>query len=110
MVTPPTSKLQILAREYALGHLTIGEIATLLERDVVDVLEAFERFGCGRTIDQIRLSESERMRILREIAEDRAARGGEPAYSRAAVARDTIASERLEGVDARRWILRGDSE
>jgi hypothetical protein len=36
----------------------------LLERDVVDVLEVFERFGCGRTIDQIRLSDSERVRIL----------------------------------------------
>lgn len=109
-MTPFIWKLQILAREYALGHLTIGEIATLLERDVVDVLETFERFSYCRTIQQIRLGDSERARILEGIDKDRVARAGVPAYSWAAVARDAIASERLAGVDARRWILRGGSE
>lgn len=109
-MTPRNSRLRTLWREYARGHLTMSEIATLLGRDVVDVLQAFEDLGYSRTVDQIRLTESERARIVNTIATDRLARGGAPAYRRVEVARDAIASERIEGMDARRWIRRGDSE
>ena len=52
----------------------------------------------------IRLDEDARSRILALMEQDRRARGGRPAYDRAYVQRDVIASERIEGVDAREWV------
>ncbi len=97
-MTLDEERYKILFREYALGHLTMREVATLLGHDVVDVLVEFEHLGDSRTIDQNRLNAFERSTILERIERDRLARGGEPVYSADAVARDVIASERLERV------------
>jgi hypothetical protein len=68
------------------------------------VIFLLEENGFQRPLDVIRLSDEERAEILRKMRTDRLQRGGVPEYCKDLVDRDVIASERIEGVDARPWI------
>lgn len=91
---------------YAEGRATVEEVAAVLELSVPDVVALLEEHGFRRSVDGLRLSEDARNERLRLIRDERIARGGEPAPSAAHVARDVIASQRIEGIDARPWLHR----
>ena len=93
-----------IGRAYAEGRLSIHEVALLSDERPEDAVAFLETHGYCRPLDVIRLQDGERAAILQRIREDRLRRNGRPAFSREMVARVTIASERIENVDARRWI------
>jgi len=66
-----------------------------------DAIARLEREGHSREISEIRLDDSRRAAIVSRIRQDRLARRGKPVLSPEMVRREVIASERLEGIDAR---------
>ncbi len=96
--------VEVAGRAYSRGTLSLEDVAALLRLDPSDAILVLERCGYCRSLDAIRLDEDARSRILELMEQDRRARGGRPAYDRAYVQRDVIASERIEGVDAREWV------
>ena len=80
------------------GKLEIAEIGRLLSAKPSDVAAEFEQKGLIRSLATLRLSPEERQRRLLMMERHRAA--GVTA-SPALVARDVIASQRIEGIDAR---------
>jgi hypothetical protein len=100
------AQISVLGHAYVRGSLSIDDVATLLELHPVDAVALLESHGFNRRLEQIALHDSRRTQILSRMREDRLARTGEPAWTNESIARDVVASERLEGVDARRWIPR----
>lgn len=94
----------VVGRHYQRGTMELGEVAKLLGETPADTIALLEEHGFGRTLDTIALPEGQRSALLARIRRDRLERGGTPAYSREMVRRSTIASERIEGVDARPWL------
>lgn len=76
----------------------------MLDLEVPDAVALLEERGFRRSVDGLRLSADARHERLRRIREDRLARGGRPVPSPAYVVRDVIASQRIEGIDARSWL------
>jgi len=104
----PSQKLQIrvLGQAYARGSLSVVDVATLLELHPVDAVALLESQGFKRGLDRISLDDAGRAEIFARMRQDRLDRAGTPAWSPESIARDVVASERIEGVDARRWIPR----
>ncbi|MGH7582808.1 MAG: hypothetical protein ACREL5_06240 [Gemmatimonadales bacterium] len=96
----------IVGRQYARGELTLEEVGRLLELHPVDAVALLEAMDYVRRVDTIRLADVDRSRLLERIRVDRLRRKGVVPVSREAIGRDVIASERIEGIDARRWISR----
>jgi len=101
-----SERVNLVGRQYAEGTLTIQEVAQLLELHVVDAVAELEAKGFARDLSVISLTDTEQEQVLDRIRVDRQSRRGIYKPSREAIARDVVASERLEGVDARRWITR----
>jgi hypothetical protein len=97
-------QLRLVGRKYSEGVLTVDEVATLLSLDAEDVGFFLDTHGYARSLDRVRLPDDEREQILNAARADRLRRGGRPMLAPDLVARDTIASERIEEVDARQWI------
>jgi len=97
-------RLGIVGREYQRGALSLEEVAALLHADRMDSVVLLERFGYVRSIDNILMGEHERLAQYARIREDRLSRAGKLEPTPEQVARDVIASERIESVDARLWI------
>lgn len=102
------SRRVIAGQAYAEGRLSIAEIATFLGERVDDAIFWLEEHGYGRSIDTIVLSDEKRRERLEKIRADRLSRQGRPTPSRERILSDTVASERLEGVDARGWLTADD--
>lgn len=100
------ARISVLGHAYVRGSLSIGNVATLLELHPVDAVALLESHGFKRGLEQITLEDARRFQILTRMREDRMTRAGEPAWTNESIARDVVASERLEGIDARRWIPR----
>jgi len=102
------NRLKVIGRVYMTGEMDIDEVALLLGVDSPDAAALLEQHGYARPLGVITLSEEERERRYNAIREDRLNRRGatEPFAERSS--RDVVASERIEGVDARRWVPRGD--
>jgi len=95
----------VVGRHYQRGAIELDDVATLLGESRSDAIALLEEHGFGRTVETIRLPEEKRRECLAAIREDRLRRAGDPPpYSREVVRRSTIASERIEGVDARPWL------
>ncbi len=97
---------KVIGRAYAEGRLSLSEVAALLQMSSSDAVVFLETRGFCRSLETISFSDDERQRILAKVREDRLKRGGKPEGT-ALVARSVIASQRIEGVDARPWIPRG---
>lgn len=82
-------------RLYRQGHVEVSEVARLLGWPPEKVAFEFERLGVARTLDAIRLTPEARAVRLAQIAKTRARPS--PSLAR----RDAIASQRIEGIDAR---------
>lgn len=99
-------QLRVAGEAFKAGKLTLVEVAKLLELHPVDAVALLEEHGYDRSLGTLALSDEERAAIYARMRADRLARRGEPAWTHESVARDTVASERIEGIDARRWVHR----
>jgi len=100
-------RLGIVGREYVSGALSVNEVAALLKADAMDVIPLLEELGHTRRIETLLLGDDTRAARYASIREERLSRAGQRfAPSVRDVARDVVASERIEGVDARPWIKR----
>lgn len=97
---------RVVGRAYAEGRLSLAEVAAVLRISSSDAVAFLETNGFCRSPETIALSGDERQRILASIREDRLKRAGKPEAT-ALVSRSVIASQRIEGVDARPWVPRG---
>lgn len=97
-------QVRAVGEGYRQGRFSIDEAAAFLEMDQPDTLALLESAGYARPLGEIRLSDEQRTDALDRIRADRKSRGGRPAVGGDHVARSVVASERLEGVDARSWI------
>lgn len=105
--TKERSRLTTVGIAYASGKIAIDAAASLLGVGPSEAIAVLETAGFRRTIDVIRLSPTERTERLAGIRRDRHERAGMPRPSDAAIARDVVASQRIEGIDARRWVPDG---
>lgn len=96
--------VRTLGRLYVQGHLSVDDVAVMLGKHPSDAVFILEENGFCRPLEVIRMDEASRAEKLRRIREDRLKRQGEPELVREHVIRDVIASERIEGVDARPWL------
>ena len=97
-------RLKVIGRLYAAGQVSIGEAAGLLASSVPDAIALLEPRGYARPLETLGLSEPERERIFGALRVDRERRAGRPEPSEDRVRRSAIASERIEGIDARAWL------
>jgi hypothetical protein len=97
-------KLKTLGGAYAEGRLSLQEVCSVLGLSEWDIIPELERLGFSRRISKLSLQEEERRAILEKIRADRLARNGEPSFNPNQVAREVIATQRIEDVDARSWL------
>lgn len=91
---------------YAEGRASLEEVAAMLALQIPDAVALLEENGFRRSVEDLRLGDAARQERLRLIRADRLRRGGEPAASEAQICRDVVASQRIEGIDARPWLPR----
>lgn len=95
-------RLAAAGKLYAEGRISIDDAAGLLGMRPWDVVAEFESSHFCRPLAKISLSAAERTGLLERIRERRLSGVGGP--SNELVARDVIATQRIEGVDARPWV------
>ncbi|MCC7131770.1 MAG: hypothetical protein IT352_03945 [Gemmatimonadales bacterium] len=100
-----SERLGLVGRKYAEGVLSIEDVGLILRLSTADAVAALELHGFQRRIEVIRLSHDERTARFGRMRADRLARNGEPIFDPSFVDRDVVASERIEGVDARPWMM-----
>ncbi len=100
------AKLKVAGNAYAMGRLSLGEVAVMLEMSESDTVFELERAGYVRSIETIvRCADETADADLARIAAGVAARGGKaPPVDPGHVRRDVVASQRIENIDARRTI------
>jgi hypothetical protein len=101
---PMPSAVGAAGHAYAEGRLSIDEVAAVLGMGVPDAVALLEQQGFRRTFEGLRLTAEKRAERLRAIREDRIARAGEISPRAEWVAREVIASQRIEDIDARPWL------
>jgi len=94
----------VVGRLYQRGTIELDDASQLFGASHTDAIALLEEHGFGRTVETVGLSDEKRRAHLARIRQDRLDRSGKPAYSRDIVRRSTIASERIEGIDARAWL------
>src|SRR5262249_10818025 len=97
-------RVVIVGREYARGALHLNEAAALLKADPIDVVVLLEARGYVRSVERITLEDDERTQLYARMRADRLSRAGKFDPTPEQIARDVIASERIEGIDARPWL------
>jgi len=95
---------RIVGEQYRRGHIALPEAARLLGLSSSDVVFELEQHGFSRPPSAILLNEEDREGAYRRLRQRRLQRTGPPVVDPDLVERDVIASERIEGVDARAWI------
>ncbi len=101
-------RVDMLGELYQLGRLDIPYIAEFLNASIGDTVSILEDRGFARSLDVVALPTAERSAKLRSIRRDRIQReDGSVAHAFPEyVDRAVIASERIEGIDARPWLIR----
>ena len=99
------AQLSEAAQFYLEGKVEISQLARMLSADPSDIAAEFEQRGFVRSLTTIQLSEEERRRRLLLLCRARAAG---VMYSATLAARDVIASQRIEGIDARLHLASSD--
>jgi hypothetical protein len=96
--------LHIIGRAYSEGRLTLDEAANLLGMPRPDAVAWLEEHGHARDVSVFALAQQDRVTRLQRMRADRLARGGRPVFDERALAREVLATQRIEGVDARPWV------
>ncbi len=99
-------QLRIAGTAYAKGHIRVDEVAKLLAVHPVDALALLDQGGFHRPLELLEMDEDSRRKVYERMRADRLSRLHAFEPSTEMIARDVVASERIEGVDARRWIPR----
>lgn len=99
-------QLRIAGSAYEKGHISVEEVAKLLAVHPVDALAMLDQAGFHRPIELLEIAADARAKIFERMRTDRLSRSHAFEPSAEMIARDVVASERIEGVDARRWIPR----
>lgn len=102
------ARVALVGRKYMVGALSASEVATLLQLDRPDAVALLERSGFARPVEAIILDDELRGQYL-EVIRKRRLDGPPFRSSPKTVAAEVIASERLEGIDARPWLLSGQA-
>lgn len=92
---------RIVGRAYQEGRLSLPEAAALLGAEPPDAVAYLESHGYARSVDA---SAAPDPAALERIDADRRARGGSLDLVERAIDREVIASQRIEGIDARPWL------
>ncbi|MCC6782250.1 MAG: hypothetical protein IT457_05375 [Planctomycetes bacterium] len=103
---PASEQFHVAAVAYANGSIELDVAAKLLGLGRADLIAAFEAHGFSRSPAAIELDHAHRTAILARIRRERLERSGNAQPDPGLVVRDVIASQRIEGVDARRWLPR----
>jgi hypothetical protein len=101
---PQADALHAAGPAYAEGRLSIDELAAVLGMSPPDAVALLEEQGFRRSMEGVRLPEAARKDKLRAVRDERLARRGEPDLREDLVAREVIASQRIEDIDARPWL------
>ncbi|MEZ4297048.1 MAG: hypothetical protein R3B70_18935 [Polyangiaceae bacterium] len=96
--------VKVAGRAYAEGRLTVAEVAALLRCDASDAIATLEEHGFCRSHERAVLPSDTRARMLADLDADRRRRQGAPVVDEALVRRDVLATQRIEGIDARPWM------
>lgn len=95
--------LRVMGRAYADGRLSVGEVAVAVAVSAPDTVELLQKHGFVRPPEAQLLSNEQLGAALKRLRDERLRRGGAPFISNELLARDLIATERIEGVDVRSW-------
>jgi hypothetical protein len=98
--------MRIVGEQYQSGRLRIHDAAKLLGVSTSNAVFELEQDGFARPLSAVTLDDRERDAIYQRLRQQRRERTGAPMVDQELVDRDVIASERIEGVDARAWIRR----
>jgi hypothetical protein len=98
--------MRIVGEQYRRGNVPLRDVARLLGMSTSDAVFELEQDGFSRAANAISLTEDEREGVYQRLRRRRLQRSGPPVVDPELVERDVIASERIEGVDARAWIRR----
>lgn len=98
------AKLSVAGPAYLERRLSLDEVCVFLQLPRSDAVALLEQYGFARPEENIRLSSAARNALLERIQEDRDARQGEPDPRPSHIAREVVATQRIEGVDARPWL------
>ncbi len=104
--TPESEQFRIAALAYANGSIELDVAAKRLGLDRANLVAAFECHGFSRPPATIELDPAHREALLARIRKERLARAGKASLDASLLVRDVVASQRIEGVDARRWLPR----
>jgi hypothetical protein len=100
---------RVLGRAYADARLSVEEVAAGLGISVPDALVFLDRHGYARGLKRVALGDAERDAAYAAMRRDRLVRrGASPAAARELAAINVVASQRIEDIDARRWIPNAD--
>jgi hypothetical protein len=94
-------RMRTLGPEYVAGELTLDQVAGVLGLNIPDTVARLEDCGFARPVEHVALTEHARDELYAELRKMRAQ--GVPSGARR-VMRDVIATQRIEGIDARVWI------
>lgn len=103
---PTSPQFSIAAVAYANGSIEMDVAAKLLGLSRSDLAAALEDHGFARPPEVVTLDNAHRTSILARLRAERMKRSGRPHLDSDLVARDVIATQRIEGIDARRWLPR----
>ncbi|MEQ9498741.1 MAG: hypothetical protein RIT81_17820 [Deltaproteobacteria bacterium] len=95
------ARLHTLGRAYANGRLSLDELAAATNTSRQDAIVLLEFHGYSRPVENLRLSPDRRAEIVARLNEQR--QGDDAVNEAEAVRREVVASQRIEGVDAR-WL------
>lgn len=101
---PDQHAIATAGQAYAEGRLSIDEVAAVLGLGVPDVVALLEEHGYRRGTEQLRLSDDARRTRLDAIRRERLSRGNGLPNRPDWVAREVVASQRIEDIDARPWL------
>ncbi len=100
---------KVIGLAYSEARLSLAEAAAAMQLSLPDAIVFLEEHGYARPLKSIELAEEFRTARYEAMRRDRFARAGAvPHDAPSLVVRNVIANQRIEGVDARRWVRRDD--
>jgi len=99
-----SQRLKVVGMDYVLGQSSVEQVAEILVLPIADTVAILEDHGFARSVQNVALSEDSRSKLYEQLRQDRANRSGKPQMNPRRVARSVIASQRIEGIDARPWV------
>jgi predicted component of type VI protein secretion system len=97
--------IKALGPAYQEGRLSIQEIGETLGLQAWDVVPELERHGFFRSLTTNELPPERRQRILTKLREERLARHEKTTINENVTIRNVLASQRIEDVDVRLWLI-----